>query len=175
MCFDGVGQFSDWLEHRSAGQKFVGFALTNLYATLKPGALLLFDEPEIHSHPRMLTVLMRQLHTLLERHDAFSIVATHSPIVLQETPGKQVRILHRYEGGFPAVKPYSTECFGESLDDIVDLGFQLDAPARNYGQHLKHLVEVRGVEAVEEAIPQMGLAARLRLEQLEQELKGEEA
>lgn len=158
-------QLSDWLEHRSAGQKFVGFVLTHLYTTLEPGALLLFDEPEIHSHPGMLTLLMRQLHALLERFDTFAIVATHSPIVIQETPGRQVRVLRRVEG-LPLVSRYPTECFGESVDEIIKIGFQLDSPARNFGHHLERLAKTRGVEALEQALPGMGLAARLRLEQL---------
>lgn len=156
------GEFSSWLLQRSAGQKFVGFVLTHLYAAIEPGALLIFDEPEIHTHPTMLSLLMRQIHELLEQFDAFAILATHSPIVLQETPGRQVRVMQR-EGGYPLVTRYPGECFGEGLDEIMRTGLELGPRQRNFTHHIKRLANERGIEAVEHELPNMGIPARLAL------------
>ena len=156
------GSFSAWLLERSAGQKFVGFVLTHLYATIERGALLIFDEPEIHTHPTMLSRLMQQLHALLERFDAFAVLATHSPIVLQETPGRQVRVMQR-EGRYPLVAPYPGECFGEGLDEIVRTGLELGPRERNFEHHIMRLARERGVKEIEHALPGMGVPARLAL------------
>ncbi|NVB37217.1 ATP-binding protein [Pseudenhygromyxa sp. WMMC2535] len=158
------GYLEAWVEERSAGQKFICFVLTHLLAKLEPGALVVFDEPETHTHPKMLSLLMRQLDEMLEDHDAFAIVATHSPIVLQELPARQVRVL-RTEGegrSLPLVLDYPRECFAEALDEIVKVGFGLDLEDTNYMRRLREMVR-ENPEGIEELLAQGGLSARLAL------------
>ena len=75
----------------SAGHQILLFVLTNLMATIRPGSLVLFDEPELHLHPNMLTSLMRLLHEVLQDFDSYAILATHSPQVLQERSSTPMR------------------------------------------------------------------------------------
>ncbi|MBW6100166.1 ATP-binding protein [Escherichia coli] len=56
---------------------------------MKKRCLVLFDEPETHLHPPLLAVLMSALRIVLNEVDAFAIVATHSPVVVQETLSKK--------------------------------------------------------------------------------------
>lgn len=158
---------NNWLDTRSAGQKFIFFTLTHIFAYVDEQALLLFDEPEQHSHPAMLTLLMKQLRQVLARFDAFAIVATHSPIVLQETPARQVRVFRR-QGRYPLISRYPGECFAENLNEIVRRGFGLDEDDRNYKKLLASQVanQRRSVEQVRRELDRMGLAGYLALEQL---------
>lgn len=121
-----------------AGHKLIFFVLANLVAWIEPRGIVLFDEPELHLHPNLLTALMRALHQLLQEFSSYAILATHSPILLQEIPAKCVRILTR-QGGIPTIRRYPEECFGASLNDIVRLVFGIDQQQRNYVWMLKRL------------------------------------
>ena len=48
-------------EHLSAGQKLVALTLSNLAVHLRPGSIVLYDEPETHLHPNLLSALLRAL------------------------------------------------------------------------------------------------------------------
>jgi predicted ATP-dependent endonuclease of OLD family len=54
---------------------------------------LLFDEPETHLHPSIIFKLINTLNKLLDDYDSYLIIATHSPIVIQQIPSKKVMIL----------------------------------------------------------------------------------
>lgn len=159
--------FRNWVDERSAGQKYLCFVLTMLFAHLTPGALVLLDEPEMHTHPKMLASLMRQLSELLEKFDAFAIVATHSPIVLQEVPARQVRVFRL--GGepdelFPLISTYPRECFAESLDEIIKSGFGIEISDTNYMRRLSDLLRSYGSKAVEAEFDRSGLSTQLAIE-----------
>lgn len=158
--------FADWIDERSAGERFVCFVLTMLLANLRHGAIVLFDEPELHTHPKMLALLMRQFNEILTQFDAFAIIATHSPIVLQEIPARQVRVFQA--GGepgelFPRVFDYPRESFGESLDEIMKSGFGIETAETNYMKRLRELVQQHGADAVEAEFYNSGLATQLAI------------
>lgn len=47
---------------------------------------MLIDEPEGHLHPPLLSAFVRALSELLVNRNGVAIIATHSPVVLQEVP-----------------------------------------------------------------------------------------
>ncbi len=156
----------------SAGQKFVVFVFTNLVAKLRKRSLVLFDEPELHTHPRMLSGVMRALSGLLERFDSFAVLATHSPIVLQEVPARSIRIFERF-GDDPEdgvmVSKYPRESFGAPLDEIVRFGFRVDAGQRNFHQRLEEVVQdTEWTREDVEAVLQepLSLSSRLLIERI---------
>jgi ABC-type ATPase involved in cell division len=137
-----IGAGANPMSTLSAGQKFVAFVFTNLVSKLRPRSLVLLDEPELHTHPRMLSGVMRVLSQLLERYDSFAILSTHSPIVLQEIPARSIRIFERVGDGLEdgiMVSEYPRESLGAPLDEIVRLAFRIDAGQRNFHQSLEHL------------------------------------
>ena len=90
-------------QHLGAGQKTALTVLTRVLAALRNGALVLFDEPELNLHPSLLAAVLRVLHDWLDRFDGYGIIATHSPIGLQEIPGRNVRVLRRV-GRVPLIR-----------------------------------------------------------------------
>ena len=46
--------------------------------------LIILDEPELHLHPPLLSSFIRSLSYLLIKANGVSILATHSPVILQE-------------------------------------------------------------------------------------------
>jgi ABC-type transport system involved in cytochrome c biogenesis ATPase subunit len=156
----------------SAGHQIFLFVLTNLMATIRPGSLVLFDEPELHLHPNMLTSLMRLLHAVLDDFDSYAILATHSPQVLQEIPARSIRIIER-DDGIPGQRPYPRESFGTNLGEITELAFGVNERDRNYHRLLRDSARALGREWLEHRADQvferpLSLASRMLLSRLRQ-------
>ncbi|NQZ05660.1 MAG: AAA family ATPase [Algicola sp.] len=115
----------------STGHKFVLHSLTNIVAHTGARTLILFDEPETHLHPPLLAVLMDAIRYVLEKKNAFAIVATHSPVVIQETLSRHVRIIRRHEGLTKIIEP-EIQTFGESIGLITSHVFQLSSDVSDY-------------------------------------------
>jgi predicted ATP-dependent endonuclease of OLD family len=77
----------------SSGHKIVLLTMTRLVELVEQRTLVLIDEPEAHLHPPLLSSFVRALSALLKRRNAVAIIATHSPVVLQETPRRPQRWL----------------------------------------------------------------------------------
>jgi predicted ATPase len=81
----------------SSGHRIVLHTLVLLMDRLKHGAATLFDEPEIHLHPPLLAAFLQSLNILNDVNNGIMLVATHSPIVVQETPHSNVLCLMRID------------------------------------------------------------------------------
>jgi hypothetical protein len=108
------------------------------YATRK--SLVLFDEPETHLHPPLAAALMHAVRIVLEEKNAFAIVTTHSPVVLQETLARHVRIVRRIGDSFEVIMP-SMETFGENIGILTYDTFGLTAAATDFHQVLDLLIQ----------------------------------
>jgi predicted ATPase len=170
--------FVSQMKSLSSGHQIFLFVLTNLMATIRPGSLVLFDEPELHLHPNMLASLMRLLHAVLEDFESYAILATHSPQVLQEIPARSIRIIER-EGSLPDQRPYPRESFGANLGEISELAFGIDEQERNYQRLLQESAQALGREWLEQRADQvferpLSLASRMLLSRLRQTGGGDE-
>jgi predicted ATPase len=69
------------IELLSSGEKqmllMIGFAV----AFLRPGGILLIDEPDLHIHMSMVSQLMETLELIVQERDGQLIVASHSTLV----------------------------------------------------------------------------------------------
>lgn len=171
-------EFVTQMRSLSAGHQILLFVLANLMATIRPGSLVLFDEPELHLHPNMLASLMRLLHDVLEDFDSYAILATHSSQVLQEIPARSIRIIER-DGSVPSERPYPRESFGANLGEITELAFGVDEQDRNYCRLLEDSAKALGREWLEQRADQvfqrpLGLAPRALLGRLRKAGGGDE-
>lgn len=157
----------EWLRKQSSGHKLLLLILARVLAHIRPGSVLLVDEPETHLHPQLLSGMMRLLHKVLQEFHSYAVIATHSPIVLQEIPARDIRILER-EGGVPIISRYPTESFGENLTEIVNTAFRVDERHKNYFRILRQLVDTQGTrEGVTNLFnKKLSLNARLALHAL---------
>jgi predicted ATPase len=126
-------------ESASAGHRVVLNILVQLTAHLQNHSLVLIDEPESHLHPPLLAAFMRGLRCLLNEYDSFCVIATHSPVVLQETPRRYVRVLRRL-GGVTTVARLENETFGENLGSIIREVFHLDSSSTDFHSVLDELL-----------------------------------
>ncbi len=124
----------------SSGHKIILLTITKLVETVQEKSLIFVDEPEAHLHPPLLSAFTRALAELLSDMNGVAIVATHSPVVLQEVPSDCVYKLHRVGGIATAERP-EIETFGENVGILTREVFQLEVTDSGFYQLLKKAVE----------------------------------
>lgn len=123
----------------SSGHTIVILTITLLVAKVNEKTLVLFDEPESHLQPPLLSALIRSLAQLLRARNAVAIIATHSPVVLQEIPKSCVWKVTRLRLASTKVRP-ELETFGENVGTLTRDVFGLDVVKSGFHTVLSDLV-----------------------------------
>ena len=124
----------------SSGHAIVLLTITKLVETVEEKTLLLLDEPESHLHPPLLSAFTRALSDLLVNRNAVAIIATHSPVVLQEVPKSCVSILRR-TGLVTKVDRPENETFAENVGVLTREIFGLEVSKSGFHNLLEASVE----------------------------------
>lgn len=133
-----------WLAGRmSSGHSIVLLTITKLVDTVEEKTLVLLDEPESHLHPPLLSAFTRALSELLYSRNGVAIIATHSPVVLQEVPCSCVWKLTRFRAEGRSDRP-ERETFGENVGILTREIFGLEVSKSGFHEMMQHAVEVGG-------------------------------
>jgi predicted ATPase len=124
----------------STGHKFVIHSIFKLIYHIQRRSLVLFDEPESHLHPPLLAILMKTLRNIMDSQSSFMIIATHSPVVIQETLQKHVIIIRR-EGKLIKTNIAENQTYGESIGALTSDVFGLAADYKDYHEELNKIVD----------------------------------
>lgn len=116
---------SNLFDRMSSGHAIVLLSITKLVETVEEKTLVLLDEPESHLHPPLLSAFTRALSDLLVNRNGLAIIATHSPVVLQEVPKSCVSILRRTRLVLNVDRPES-ETFAENVGVLTREVFRLE-------------------------------------------------
>lgn len=127
----------------SSGHTIVILIITLLVARVNEKTLVLFDEPESHLQPPLLSALIRSLGQLLRARNAVAIIGTHSPVVLQEIPKSCVWKVFRSKLASEKMRP-DTETFGENVGTLTRDVFSLDVAKSGFHTVLSDLVKAGG-------------------------------
>lgn len=124
----------------SSGHKIVLLTITRLIETLEERSLVLLDEPEAHLHPPLLSALIRALSDLLINRNGVAIIATHSPVILQEVPMTCVWRIRR-SGVETAIERPTSDTFGENVGALTHAIFGLEVTDSGFHKLLSNAVE----------------------------------
>lgn len=124
----------------SSGHAVVILTLTKLVESLEEKTLLLMDEPESHLHPPLLSAFLRAVSVLLNNRNGVAIIATHSPVILQEVPKSCVWKLRRTRLILNADRP-DDETFGENVGTLTRDVFGLEVSNSGFHNLLKEQVD----------------------------------
>jgi len=150
--------FGSW----STGQKIVAQIAASLVAYTEPRSLVLIDEPEMHLHPSLLAVLMHAVRYVLRKYEAFAVIATHSPVVAQESLGRHVLIVERDEET-TRVRAPDIETFGENVSTLTSELFGLNSEVTDFHKVLDALIKrYRSLERIEKLFQPHGLSVQAR-------------
>ncbi|MBD9469490.1 AAA family ATPase [Pseudoxanthomonas sp. PXM01] len=112
-------------ERMSSGHAVVLLTISRLIEKVEEKTLVLMDEPESHLHPPLLSAFTRALSELLHDRNGVAIIATHSPVILQEVPRSCVWKLDRRRTSGRSDRP-ETETFGENVGTLTKEVFGLE-------------------------------------------------
>ena len=152
-----------WLEEfssLSSGHKISINIIVQLVGALQQRSLVLIDEPESHLHPPLLSALIKGITSALDSHNSYAVIATHSPIVLQEIAACYARVLRR-EGSLNSVEMPEIETFAENIGALTRHVFNLDNSRSDYVGVLRELATNRSLEEIE-GLFELGLSAQAR-------------
>lgn len=119
----------------SSGHAIVLLTITKMVETVEEKSLVLLDEPEAHLHPPLLSAFIRALSDLLTNRNGMAIIATHSPVVLQEVPKSCVWKLYR-SGDIRSAERPQLETFGENVGILTDEVFGLEVSSTGFHKML---------------------------------------
>ncbi len=151
----------------SSGHAIILLSISKLVETVGEKTLVLIDEPESHLHPPLLSAFTRALSNLLLNRNAVAIIATHSPVVLQEVPKSCVWKLRRTRLAWNENRPES-ETFGENVGVLTREVFGLEVSDSGFHELLKKSVSEGGTyeEILESYGNQLGFEGRAILKAL---------
>lgn len=124
----------------SSGHKIVLLTITRLVEFAEERTLVLMDEPEAHLHPPLLSAFIRSLSDLLIDRNGVGIVASHSPVVLQEVPRRCVWKLRRSGREVGAERP-DVETFGENVGVLTREIFGFEVTNSGFHRMVQAVVE----------------------------------
>ncbi|EJE8548846.1 TPA: AAA family ATPase [Vibrio alginolyticus] len=124
----------------SSGHAIVILTLTKLVEKVEEKTLLLIDEPESHLHPPLLSAFTRALSDLLSNRNGVAIIATHSPVVLQEIPQSCVSKITRFGASMSTSRP-KIETFAENVGMLTREVFGLEVTKSGFHELLQSSVD----------------------------------
>jgi ABC-type transport system involved in cytochrome c biogenesis ATPase subunit len=156
MCLRGLADYSgnslgkhaeSLFNPASSGHKIVLLTLTRLVELVEERTLVLIDEPEAHLHPPLQASFIRALSTLLTARNGVAILATHSPVMLQEVPRDCGWLLFR-DGDITSNERPQIETFAENLGVLTREVFRVEVTQSGYHTLLQR--EVKSTESVDQ-------------------------
>jgi predicted ATPase len=149
------------LGRMSSGHAIVLLTVTKLVDTVEEKTLVLMDEPESHLHPPLLSAFTRALSDLLHNRNGVAIIATHSPVVVQEVPRSCVWKLTRLRTEGRSDRP-ERETFGENIGALTKEIFGLEVSKSGFHDVLQSAVDGGGTfdSIFEEYREQLGIEAQ---------------
>jgi predicted ATPase len=115
----------DNYDNFSSGQKIIIKMITDFLSSVKKDDLVLMDEPESYLHPQGVSNFYHCIKKLLTHTKSYCIMATHSPMIIQETPSKYINIMSEVGSNIRVKKP-SSETLGQGLSSIISEVFKID-------------------------------------------------
>lgn len=135
----------------SSGNMMTLYIIANLVQLVQQKALILIDEPETHMHPTLLSAIIGVINKIAKDYNAMVIIATHSPVVLQEIPKNCVWKIFETKIERPIINT-----FGENVGIITRDVYGLESQKSGFvdfiqNTNLNELIEVQsqfGSEAI---------------------------
>ena len=143
----GLIKITEKFKLLSSGHKIVILTMTRLVEFVSDRSLVLMDEPETHLHPPLLGSLIRALSELLATRNGVAIIATHSPVVLQEVPAACVSIISRAGSNIRIAKP-DTETFAENVGALTRTVFGLEVDKSGFYKLLSESAQDNDYDSV---------------------------
>lgn len=149
----------------SSGHMIIILSLTLLAESIREKTIVLIDEPETHLHPPLLSTYIRTLSFLLLKKNAVAIIATHSPIVLQEVPKDCVNKIER-TGLNMYFSKILLESFATNTDSLTREVFGLEVVKTGFYQLIEKNLKSTFEESLNEFDGKVGFLGQILMQSL---------
>lgn len=124
---------------QSSGISFIILVLTFIFSTISENSIILFDEPENHLHPPMLSSLIDAVSWVCNDTNSVALIATHSPVVVQQLTRQNVFILeNNSDNEFKISHTNPTiNTFGENIGKLNRIIFAYEIDKSGYYGRIK--------------------------------------
>ncbi|MCX5284108.1 AAA family ATPase [Streptomyces sp. NBC_00198] len=133
------GDIRQAFDELSSGHAIVLLTITKLTEHVAERSLVLIDEPESHLHPPLLASFIQTLSYLLTNRNGIALIATHSPVVLQEVPRSCVLKLSR-NGEYSRARRPRIETYGENVGVLTHEIFGLEVMQSGFYSEIEKAV-----------------------------------
>ena len=124
----------------SSGHQIILLSISKIVELIVEKTLIVIDEPETHLHPPLLSSFIRALSKIAITENAVAILATHSPVILQELPKSCVSIVRKF-GSIVKISSPRFETFGENIGILTEEVFGLEIPKTGFHTLLRDVVD----------------------------------
>lgn len=159
---------------QSSGNLTCIATLTGLISMMSDSSLLLFDEPENYLHPPLLAKFIESIGKICTVKNSVAILATHSPVVLQETLSQNVWLLERSDSGKVSVSNPLLKTYGENTGKINREIFRLESINSGFYKRIKEFIkdknsydELEYTRIRDELIQELGVEGQMIFASLE--------
>lgn len=114
----------------ATGHIFIIHSVARLIAYIEENSLILYDEPENHLHPPLLSFYYTRVRKIIDKYNSVAFIATHSPVIVQETFARNVNIVRRLDGKTVISQP-QIETYGATITSITTEVFDLTTDKMN--------------------------------------------
>ncbi|WP_237209297.1 AAA family ATPase [Rothia nasimurium] len=169
----------DLMYQQSSGISFAILVLTYIFYNITDNSLILFDEPENHLHPPLLSSIIDAVSWICNDTNSVALLATHSPVVIQQLVKENVFILdnnldevldNEIEKGYKlSHRNPEIPTFGENIGKINRLIFSYEIDKSGYYNKIeKYYGEFnKKSEIVSELMKNSGFEARTLISERE--------
>ena len=157
-------KFQECHEWLSSGQTMLMNLVIEILAHIRPNSLILIDEPEVHLHPQGITEFVQMIDSLCEDYSSCCVMATHSPLIVQELLSRNIIVMDRADDGSPMIRPMNTESMGENLTTITQDIFGRNKKDLLYVTKIRKLAEeYKTMEEVLRAVQNNGVPVSMSM------------
>ncbi|WP_018306974.1 AAA family ATPase [Desulfitobacterium hafniense] len=149
----------------SSGHMIIILSLTLLCESVFEKTIVLIDEPETHLHPPLLSTYVRTLSFLLRKKNAVAIIATHSPIVVQEVPRSCVTKIDRNQADMYFSRP-DIESFAANTDSLTRDIFGYEVMKTGFYKLLENEIEDSFEKTFNKFDEQIGFLGQIMIQRL---------
>lgn len=125
------GSRFEQFKNLSTGNKYIFHMLATVIGNIEDDSLILFDEPENHIHPPLLSFLLSAIRRILYKYNSVVFISTHSPVIVQETFANNVYVIRRIGDGVTMTHP-KIETYGANIGEITSEVFNLTSDNISY-------------------------------------------
>ncbi|CAN5628696.1 AAA family ATPase [soil metagenome] len=145
LADEGVSFIKDGVKLRlSSGQSLFSYVVINVLGGIRRNSLILMDEPELFLHPTLEIQFIDMLKGILASLSSKALMATHSEVVVRETPSDCVHVFQRTNDGAIRIDSPPFQTFAGDIQRISSYVFGDRTAAKPYEAWIREQLEAYG-------------------------------